>query len=125
MTPDFTAEDQARWFARLASMRDYLIWGLMCDAVPVGAMGLKHVTQMQAEYWGYLGDRQYWGLGLGQEMVRFGLTQARKLGLAELYLKVHQDNTRAIRLYTKAGFRPTAQLGAVLEMRRPVADSHE
>ena len=122
MTPDFNRDEQARWFARLPEMEDYLIWGLCCDDTPVGAVGLKHITKGQAEYWGYIGERRYWGTGLGGEMMRFAFSQARRLGLKELYLKVHRDNVRAIRLYSKTGFRTVRELDGVLHMERHVGD---
>src|ERR1044071_4858744 len=31
MTPDFTREGQAQWFATLPNRTDYAIWGLTCD----------------------------------------------------------------------------------------------
>src|SRR5208283_2989 len=37
LTPDFTRESQARWFARLPTMKDYLIWGLLHERTPIGA----------------------------------------------------------------------------------------
>src|SRR3954462_5453593 len=81
MTPDFTREDQRRWFARLPEMSDYLIRGIFCEGIPVGVVGLKHITKEEAEYWGYLGERSYWNQGLGREMMRFIFDQARQLGL--------------------------------------------
>ena len=105
MTPDFTREEQSRWFARLPERSDYLIWGMSCDGIPVGALGLKNIARGEAEYWGYIGDRGYWGAGLGGEMMRFICNQAQELGLGELYLKVHRDNAQAMRLYHKVGFR--------------------
>ena len=71
MTPDFTREDQLRWFARLPEMTDYRIWGISCGGQPVGALGLKHILGDRAEYWGYIGERHYWGGGLGEEMMEF------------------------------------------------------
>ena len=117
MSPDFTREEQLQWFSRLPGKSDYLIWGLSCDGAPVGAAGLKHVTKEAAEYWGYIGERQYWGIGLGREAMNFVVDQARKLGLHELYLNVHEDNIRAVQLYTKFGFSTVSATGRVLKMQ--------
>jgi len=99
-----TRENQAEWFASLPSKSDYLIWGVELDQAPVGACGLKNVTSTDAEYWGYIGEKQLWGQGLGQQIVEFCLGQAKKLGLLRVWLTVNVENGRAIALYTKMGF---------------------
>jgi RimJ/RimL family protein N-acetyltransferase len=125
MTPDFTRDQQKQWFQGLADKKDYLIWGLLCDDVAIGAMGLKHIVKTQAEYWGYIGERSHWGLGLGREMIQFAFGQARQLGLNALYLNVHRDNPRAIALYTRAGFEVTGDNNGVLRMQTALVHSHE
>ena len=124
MTPEFTRDQQRRWFERLPEMKDYMIWGLLCDGAPIGAVGLKHITGGDAEYWGYIGERDYWGAGLGGEMMRFIFDKARALGLRELYLTVHSDNGRAVGLYTKAGFQTVGESAGVLKMRAPIANAN-
>jgi RimJ/RimL family protein N-acetyltransferase len=125
MTPDFNHEQQRRWFDRLPEMKDYFIWGLRCDGAPIGAVGLKHVADGRAEYWGYIGERGYWGAGLGGEMMRFIFGEAKKMRLRELYLVVHHENTRAMALYQKHGFRTVAENAGVLRMELRLGDSHE
>jgi RimJ/RimL family protein N-acetyltransferase len=120
MTPDFTREAQRRWFQNLATATDYLIWGVSMNGEPIGALGLKHITQTAAEYWGYIGDRKYWGAGLGSEMLRFCFEKAKERGLHELHLRVHRDHTRAIRLYSNAGFQVVNETDGVLRMRKLV-----
>jgi RimJ/RimL family protein N-acetyltransferase len=117
LSPDFTREEQLLWFAGVPSRTDCLIWGLACNGIPIGAMGLKNITPHEAEYWGYIGDRSYWNRGLGREMMGFIFDQSKRMGLKELYLKVHRDNTRAIRLYTRAGFKTAREDQDVSHMR--------
>jgi RimJ/RimL family protein N-acetyltransferase len=116
MTPDFTREEQSRWFARLQEMNDYRIWGVSLDEVPVGAAGLKKLTKENGEYWGYIGERRYWGLGLGRQIVGFVLDQARALKLKKVFLHVHRDNFRALALYASTGFQVRGEVNEVLEM---------
>ena len=123
LSPDFTREDQLRWFNRLPSMKDYLIWGLICEGQPVGAVGLKHLTKTEGECWGYIGERSHWGSGFGRQMYEFIFDQARKLGLRELYLIVGSENARAIHLYEKFGFRRAREHQGILEMRSPIPDA--
>jgi RimJ/RimL family protein N-acetyltransferase len=116
MTPDFTREEQLRWFARLQEMKDYRIWGVSLDEVLIGAAGLKKLTKEDGEYWGYIGEPRYWGLGLGRQIVSFVLDQARTLKLKKVFLHVHRDNLRALALYTSAGFQVRREVNEVLEM---------
>jgi RimJ/RimL family protein N-acetyltransferase len=125
MSPDFTREEQLRWFARLPERTDYLIWGLACDGIPIGALGLKKITQHEAEYWGYIGDRDYWNAGLGREMLGFIFSRAKKMALNELYLKVHRDNARAIRLYTRFGFKTVGEDKEVFNMRLSLREAKD
>ena len=53
-----------------------------------------------------IGEKNLWGLGLGQEAVTLfvqGIFQA--LPLRKIFLRVNQDNKRAIKCYSKCGFR--------------------
>jgi len=120
MTPDFTREEQLRWFARLQEMQDYRIWGVSLDEVPIGAAGLKKLTKEDGEYWGYIGERRYWGLGLGHQMMDFVLNEAKALKLKEVYLRVHRENSRARALYASIGFQVRREDNAVLEMHLSV-----
>lgn len=122
MTPDFTLEEQQRWFRRLPEMSDYLIWGISCEGEPIGALGLKHIQAGRAEYWGYIGEKNYWNSGFGQQMMGFAFKMARRLGLTELFLKVNRDNSRAIRVYERAGFTNVDSQGDVLKMSISLKD---
>lgn len=104
MAADCTSEEQKKWFASLKARKDYLIWGLLADGRPIGACGLKHLTKNSGEYWGYIGDKNYWGKGIGSVMLRFIENQAINLKLSIIYLHVLADNIRAIKLYRKLGY---------------------
>ena len=114
-TPAFTEEQQRNWFESLSGRSDYLIWGVVCDGRPIGACGLKHVTATDAEYWGYIGDKSFWGHGYGQSMVAFCLDKAHARGLQRVYLRVLSSNVRAQRLYQRMGFT-VESAGASLTM---------
>jgi ribosomal protein S18 acetylase RimI-like enzyme len=47
------------------------------------------------------------GMGIGSRLTRRVIEAAAARGVQELLLVVYEDNDRAIRLYTKLGFRPT------------------
>jgi RimJ/RimL family protein N-acetyltransferase len=117
-TPPFTDAAQSEWFAGLAGRSDYLIWGVRLAGRPVGAFGLKHVDSERAEYWGYLGEKDLWGKGLGANLVIGGLAAAAERGLREVYLNVGEDNPRARRLYERLGFVEESRGGDLILMRR-------
>ena len=120
MTPDFSRAAQARWFGSLADRSDYLIWGVVCAGDPVGACGLKGIADGTGEYWGYIGDKSRWGLGIGGRMVGFVEARARALGLGTVWLQVWDQNARAKRLYEKLGFRLDRLEGDTAFLTKPL-----
>ncbi len=103
-TPDFTREQQRQWFKNLSQKKDYLIWGVLADSNPIGVCGLKNITKTDAEYWGYIGEKAYWGKGIGKEMMKLMKAKAKELGLESIWLEVIKENYRAIGLYEKVGY---------------------
>jgi RimJ/RimL family protein N-acetyltransferase len=103
-TPNFSKDDQLKWFDSLPN-KDYFIKGIQCDGIKIGVVGLKKITNMNAEYWGYIGEKEYRGRGIGKMMLDFILLKCKDLGLDNVYLKVVKDNFPAIYLYEKKGFK--------------------
>ncbi|MFD6285497.1 GNAT family N-acetyltransferase [Streptomyces anthocyanicus] len=61
------------------------------------------------------------GRGLGRRLVRHLLAQARLTGLPEVCMRVHPQNTAALRCYRGAGFEPVdAQSAACWNTGQPV-----
>jgi RimJ/RimL family protein N-acetyltransferase len=121
MTPDFTREDQQRFFAGLPR-DDYRIWGIANeDGSPIGAAGLKNFRGETAEYWGYIGEPEYRGRGLGRAILASIEDEARKLDLRALDLRVADYNEAAIALYRKAGYAETGRDAGVLTMAKVLA----
>lgn len=85
------------------------------DGQLIGDVALEQIIRRtrEAELRISVGNKAYWGLGYGTEAV----TEVVELGffamsLDRIYLRVQEDNVRAIRSYTKAGFRKVARLVA-------------
>lgn len=114
MTPDFSQQAQADWFAGLPERRDYLIWGVRFAGQPVGACGLKGIADGAGEYWGYIGEKSCWGRGVGTGMVGFVEARAREAGLQRLWLRVWERNARARGLYERLGFHLGRREGAAV-----------
>lgn len=116
--PAITKEQQHNWFETLPQRADYCIWGVLFDGKPIGVTGIKNIQGTTGEYWGYIGDKNSWGRGIGKEMIELVIEAAKSMHLKELTLKVLKTNERAIRLYSKVGFVITDAGNTHLKMHK-------
>jgi RimJ/RimL family protein N-acetyltransferase len=121
----FSAELQQQWFEQLPFRKNYLIWGVECDHNPIGVTGLKNVTATAAEYWGYIGEKKYWGRGIGKQMMQFIEAEAVHRKLSTIYLNVTKENERAISLYEKMGFQVIEKKQSLLYMEKQLRKSDD
>lgn len=117
-TADFTKEQQKEWYRCLRYKSDYLIWGIYADSVPIGACGLKNITATDCEYWGYIGNKQFWGKGIGGRVMELVEGRARLLNKSSLWLRVIKENLRAVSLYRRAGYQYEFEVGSSFIMRK-------
>jgi len=110
-TPNFSKEEQKKWYESLKSRKDYIIYGITFNNKLIGACGLKNITHIDAEYWGYIGEKKYWGMGFGIAILDEMIHKAKGLRLVKLWLKVIKDNERAIGLYKKKNFAIKKEFG--------------
>lgn len=100
-----TREEQLKWFDSLPQKKDYKIWGVSNNGLPIGVCGLKIKEEKDtAEYWGYIGESEYRGAGLGTIMMQLVEEQAKNIGIKKLILGVNKDNIPAIKCYIKGGY---------------------
>lgn len=116
-TPDFSKEDQLKFFQSLSVKTNYFIKGIEYEGMPIGACGLKNISKADAEYWGYIGEKSCWGKGIGGFILASMIAEAKRRGLKSLYLKVIRDNIRAFKLYERMGFVTEKEDGIMLVMR--------
>ena len=79
----------------------------------IGDIALEQIARRtrEAELRISIGDKRYWGRGLGTEAMRAVLEIAFcKMALAKVYLRVKPQNHRAIRAYLKTGFHKVGRL---------------
>jgi len=117
---DFTLEDQKNWFVNLKNKNNYLIWGLTYFGKPIGACGLKNITQIDCEYWGYIGEKALWGQGLGTKILQYMEEKARELILENIWLQVINSNVIAIKLYQKNGYTKEKEKLGIIVMRKKI-----
>jgi RimJ/RimL family protein N-acetyltransferase len=117
-TADFTKDEQINWYNDLKYKTDYLIWGLKVDNIPVGACGLKNITKESCEYWGYIGEKSYWGQGIGKQMIKMIEVFAIAKGLKSIWLNVLDNNERAKKLYLAQGYLPLSKNENLVVMKK-------
>lgn len=115
-----TDKKQKDWFNLLHKKKDYFIWGISLAKLPIGVVGIKNVTKTTGEYWGYIGEKNYWGKGIGKKMIEFILEFAIKKKLDRIYLNVIKENTRAISLYNKMRFKVVEEDDYLLKMVKTI-----
>lgn len=117
-TPIFTREYQLRWYKGLKSKKNYFIWGIKVDNEKIGVCGIKNITSTDCEYWGYIGNKKYWGKGIGSLIITEMEQKAKEMGIQSIWLKVLPNNVRAIRLYEKMNFKNEITVDDLLIMRK-------
>lgn len=90
--------------------RDSIVFAIYDNASlkPIGDVGLRHVWPAQgiAEFGIAIGEKDYWAKGYGTEATVLMLDFAFSvLGLHNVMLMTSSYNERAIRAYTRAGFK--------------------
>lgn len=83
------------------------------DRCPVGSVYLKDIdyANQKAEYGIFIGEENMTNHGIGIMAARCMIEYAfHHLNLHKLYLRVYEDNYRAISSYIKAGFKKVALL---------------
>lgn len=117
-TGPITRKGQLEWFDSLHERKDYMIWGVKFQNIPIGACGLKNIKDGQAEYWGYIGEKELYGRGLGYDMLTLVLARAKEMHILKVVLKVLLDNQRAIHLYQKCFFEEYERDNNYVYMRK-------
>lgn len=126
MTPDFTREDQLRFFESLPLRPDYRLWGVEADGRSIGVAGLKNVCASRAEYWGYIGEKTYWGKRIGEHIMQSIENIAFEMGLTHLDLRVWKDNNRAIALYLRMGYSSATYIkDDVIQMTKDIVSQQK
>ena len=104
-----TWPDQRAWYKRLKEDGSKQVFAIVLKE------GLRHVGNVSldninfidqnARLTIFLGDRKLYGKGLGYDALRAFLGHCfRGLKLHRVYLIVHEENERAIKLYSRCGF---------------------
>lgn len=102
------------WFRLLQSERTCRAWMIETkDGRTIGELELAHLNWRNgsAEMRICIGEKDCWNQGFGTDAVRTAMRLAfAGYDLQEVYLRVFESNTRAIKVYERVGFRKKAVL---------------
>ena len=118
MTPNFDKSEQVDFFNSLDTRENYFIYGITFMGVAIGACGLKNFINEKAELWLYIGDKSYWGKGLGKIIMNRLEEKALDKNLLKLYLKVIKENLVAINLYKNIGYTEIDNVNGYITMEK-------
>ncbi|HHY47353.1 MAG TPA: GNAT family N-acetyltransferase [Firmicutes bacterium] len=97
-----------KWYDTMVAGRNSKIFGIWTeDGEMIGDIGLSGISWRggEAELVVRIGEKEYWNQGYGRDAVSALVKYAfSKLKLRRVYLRVYQDNVRAVRCYESCGF---------------------
>ena len=102
---EITYEIEKEWINTVLKDSSSKRFSIIVDDVYVGNIQLTNLTDESAQYHIFIGNKEYWGKGIGQLATFQILNYAKEiLNLKEVYLHVNSDNLSAITVYEKNGF---------------------
>ena len=104
VTPEIDIESQEKWFLSLKDRKDYFIKSVWRDNEPIAVIGIKSITPIDGEVWGYIGEKKYWGKAIGIDMMNFILDYAASIGLSSVYSKSLKSNLATYKINRRFGF---------------------
>ncbi len=112
--PHYTFREMVDYYAGLRRQPKKNVFLVICDRLrgtSIGTATLRDVHKRTAVFGIMIGDRRFWGKGLGQLATRAVCAYAfRRLGVRKIALGVRLENRRARRVFAKVGFQKTRLL---------------
>ena len=81
-----------------------LVEGTVVGLAGVISIGNRYKVRHRASF-GISIDREFWGLGIGSEMLKMCIEYAGRAGYEQLELEAVAENETALAMYRKAGFK--------------------
>ncbi|MEW8995843.1 GNAT family N-acetyltransferase [Clostridium sp.] len=89
-----------KWEEDAIIFKEDLPIGLIC----IGKCRDDDKKELSGEIWGIYLLPQYWSMGVGVELIQWGINELRKRSYKEITLWVLEENMRARKFYEKIGF---------------------
>lgn len=114
---EVTIESELKWIKKVLDNNNEYRCAIIADGVYVGNIYLTDITETSAAYHIFIGEKEYWGKGIGRKASIIILNYAFKdLKVWKVTLNVNAKNVSAIRLYEKLGFKPVGVGGEKIRM---------
>lgn len=101
-----TYETELNWIKKVINNPDEARFAIEVEGRYIGNIYLTNINELSAEYHIFIGDKTFWGKGIGEKasllIIEYGF---KILNLRNIFLNVRHENKRAISLYQKIGFR--------------------
>lgn len=118
-------EKTLRWYEQIKIRPDRYDAVMEWNGIPVGILGLLHISNRQAEYYITLGEEAYGGKGIAGKatglLLEYGFS---KLALSRIYLYTETGNIKGQRLFERSGFRRTGLEKNAVKNRGKWADCY-
>lgn len=114
---EVTLHDELNWVRRVTADLSGRRFAIIVDGVYVGNIYLTNIERGKGEYHIFIGEKGYWGRGVGKEATRQIIDYAREvLKLTRIELGVKGENLAALKLYRSLGFKPYSKEGDFVRM---------
>ena len=106
-----TINDEIAWFKKENKKKNRLNLAICLEEKYVGNIYFTDIKKSSAEFHIFIGENSLWGKGIGLKSMILSLDFLRiNLDIKKIYLKVKKENTSAIKLYKKCGFKVKKEL---------------
>lgn len=97
-------EEVDKYFQAMLNGKDNYNFIIIAGGKIIGHISLVKRRNSWHETQIVIGEKEYWGKGIGSKAIKLLIKKAKKDGIFKIYLEVRPTNLRAIRTYEQCGF---------------------
>ena len=98
--------DEKKWFKKISKKKNRLNLAINLNEKYVGNIYFTHMTKLTAQFHIFIGENSLWNKGIGTKSTLLSINFLKvNYNLKKIYLKVKINNTAAIKVYKKCGFK--------------------
>jgi RimJ/RimL family protein N-acetyltransferase len=119
-SPDrkITLDIETNWAKKVIAESSSRRFAIIADNVYIGNVQLTNIEDNESYFGIFIGERSYWGKGIGTRATRLILEYAfNELLLDNVKLRVKEKNTGACKVYSKVGFKKEKVEDGVIHMK--------
>lgn len=114
---EITIDSELDWIKRVIANKNEYRCAILADGIYVGNIYLTDISNTDATYHIFIGNKDYWGKGIAKRASILILNYAfEKLNLQSVNLRVNKNNQAAFSLYKKLGFRQVGNANDFINM---------